>query len=203
MRLLKAGLVTVLLSLSLAAPVQAGQFDDGSAAYNRGDYATALRLWRPLAEQGNASAQADLGVMYAKGRGVPQDYAAAATWYRKAANQGYAGAETNLGTMYEHGQGVTLDYTEAEKWYRMAADQGDALAKFHLGGMYAYDSGVPHDYVQAYMWLQLAIGGFPAAEAENGARAVKSRDGLAAKMTPSQIEKAQALAAAWRPTTGQ
>ncbi len=58
------------------------------AAYQRGDYATALREWRPLAEQGNTEAQYGLGVMYDKGRGVPRDHAEALQWYRKAAEQG-------------------------------------------------------------------------------------------------------------------
>jgi len=60
-------------------------FEDGVAATLKGDYATAMRLWRPLADQGVASAQYNLGVMYANGQGVPQDYAAAVSWYRKAA----------------------------------------------------------------------------------------------------------------------
>ncbi|MDA0221360.1 MAG: tetratricopeptide repeat protein, partial [Proteobacteria bacterium] len=63
-------------------------YQDGVDAYNRGDYATALHEWRPLAEQGNAYAQSILGVMYYEGTGVPQDYAEAVRWYRLAADQG-------------------------------------------------------------------------------------------------------------------
>ncbi len=66
-------------TLGLTAPAWAG-FDEGVAAYNRGDYATTLREWRPLAEQGNAKAQFFLGIMYDKGKGVPQDYAEAVGW---------------------------------------------------------------------------------------------------------------------------
>ncbi len=97
-------------TLGLTAPAWAG-WDEGVAAYNRGDYATALREWRPLAKQGDAGAQIFLGFMYRKGRGVPQDYAEAVKWYRKAAEQGHARAQSNLGFMYEHGLGVTQDYT--------------------------------------------------------------------------------------------
>jgi TPR repeat protein len=79
---------------------------------------------RTRAEQGDAAAQFNLGVMYAKGQGVAQDYAEAATWYRKAAEQGYAPAQCKLGTMYSQGHGVTQDYAEAMKWYRKAAEQG-------------------------------------------------------------------------------
>ncbi len=76
-------------TLGLTAPAWAG-FDEGIAAYDRGDYASAIREWRPLAEQGVAKAQFKLGLMYDNGRGVPQDYAEAVKWYRKAAEQGYA-----------------------------------------------------------------------------------------------------------------
>ena len=91
------------------------------AAYYRGDYATALREWRPLAEQGNAEAQFNLGVMYSNGYGVPQDDAEAARWYRKAAEQGVAEAQFLLGFMYRDGHGVPQDYAQAHKWYNLAA----------------------------------------------------------------------------------
>ncbi len=76
----------ILLSL-LATPAWAGLVE-GVAAYNRRDYATALREYRPLVNQGHAIAQSYLGFMYDNGQGVPQDYAEAAKWYRKAAEQG-------------------------------------------------------------------------------------------------------------------
>ena len=60
----------------------------GDAAYSKGDYATALRLYRQLADQGNVSAQYVIGTMYFDGRGVPQVYATAALWFRKAAERG-------------------------------------------------------------------------------------------------------------------
>jgi uncharacterized protein len=73
-RIAKAAFVAVVLSVSISAPVAAGPFEDGVAAYSRGDYATALRLWRPLADQGVADAQFNLGLMYEDSEGVPQDY---------------------------------------------------------------------------------------------------------------------------------
>ena len=91
------------------------------AAYQRGDYATAFREFRPLAERGNAIAQFNLGFMYYNGEGVPQDYAKALQWYRKAAEQGHAEAQNNLGFMYEDGQGVPQDYAHAHMWYNLAA----------------------------------------------------------------------------------
>ena len=73
-------------TLGLTAPAWAG-WDEGVAAFNRGDYATALREWRPLAEQGHADAQNNLGFMYDDGEGVPQDYVQALMWYNLAASK--------------------------------------------------------------------------------------------------------------------
>ncbi len=125
-------ILVALLLLTLAAPAWAG-WDEGVAAYERGDYATAFREMKPLAEQGNASAQYNLGFMYGNGEGVTQDYAEAVRWYRRAAEQGHAGAQTSLGVMYDKGQGVPQDYAEAVKWYTKAAERGVALAQYNLG----------------------------------------------------------------------
>ncbi len=157
---------------------------------------TALREWRPLAEQGNAKAQYNLGVMYDNGQGVPQDYAKAVEWYRKAAEQGYADAQYNLGHMYDKGEGVTQDYAKAMGWYRKAAEQGDADAQHNLGVMYGNGQGVPQDYAQAHMWYNLAASKFPPGEDRD--KVVKNRDHVASKMTPAQ--KAQKLAREWMPS---
>ena len=89
---------------------------DATAAYNSGDYATALRLFRPLAEQGDAPARFYVGWMYANGRSVPKNDAEAARWYRLAADQGLAGAQYNLGLAYADGSGVPKNEPEAVKW---------------------------------------------------------------------------------------
>ena len=125
-RIVRSGFVTLGLLFALAAPVAAGPFEDGLAAIERGDYATAFRLWRPLAEQGEAKAQNNLGVMYDKGLGAAQDYAEAVKWYRRAAEQGFADAQYNLGVMYSKGQGVAQDYVQAHKWLNLAATKGDS-----------------------------------------------------------------------------
>jgi len=80
-------IVAATLLIAFMATARA-DFQDGFAAADRGDYATALREWRPLAEQGDASAQYNLGLMYDKGQGVPQDYVQAHLWYNLAAAQG-------------------------------------------------------------------------------------------------------------------
>ena len=131
-------------------------FNEGLAAYARGDYATALRAWQTFAEQGNAKAQVNLGVMYAQGEGVPQDYKTAAQWFRRAAEQGHAKAQVKLGWMYDEGQGVPQDYKAAAQWYRRAAEQGDADAQSNLGAMYGKGQGVPQDYKAAVQWYRRA-----------------------------------------------
>ena len=85
-----------------------------------------------LANQGDASAQYTLGVMYAYGIDVPENRIEAVKWFRLAADQGDASAQYNLGFAYANGIGVTQSYTEAVKWYRLAADQGYAEATNNL-----------------------------------------------------------------------
>ena len=103
------------------ARASAGTLDDAVNADARGDYAKALRLIRPAANDGDAAAQFYLGTMYVTGHGVQQDYSAAALWFRKAAEQGYVLAQTNLGVLYRDGRGVTRDETEAEARTRLGS----------------------------------------------------------------------------------
>jgi TPR repeat protein len=184
--------ITFVLSIiGLVVPAWA-DFQAGMDATTRGDYATALREWRPLAEQGDALAQYNLGVLYRKGRGVPQDDVQARQWYAKAAAQGQAKAQFNLGTLYFNGEGTPKDYQQALRWFRLAADQGEALAQTKIAIMYDEGQGVPQDIVQAYKWYSLAAtnGDKPAAELRNAS---------AKQMTPAQIAEAQKLAREWKP----
>jgi uncharacterized protein len=114
----------LLLTLLVGTPAFSADFQKGYAAYESGDYATALREWEPLAEQGDADAQNNLGVMYSNGKGVLQDYKTAVKWYRLAAEQGIASAQSNLGYMYDEGKGVLKDYVYAHMWYNIAAISG-------------------------------------------------------------------------------
>ncbi len=100
-------------ALTLAPAMGSAQdYNAGLAAYETGDYATALREWQPLAVQGDAGAQSGLGNMYRRGEGVPQDYTEAVVWYRKAAEQGDAMAQFILGLMYIRAEGVPQDIAE-------------------------------------------------------------------------------------------
>jgi TPR repeat protein len=150
------GTLIIGLLLTSGGNLSAGPLEDGIAAYQRGDFATALRLFQPLAEQGDASAQSNLGVMYEQGRGVAQNYREAMRWFRLAAMQGDASAQSNLGVMYFKGQGIAQDFREAMKWYRLGAGQGNAEAQFNLGVMYEQGRGVPQDLLRAHMWFNLA-----------------------------------------------
>jgi len=140
-------------------------YQDGLDAWQRSDYAMAVKELRQLAEQGDASAQYNLGLMYDNGTGVPQDYAEAARLYRLAADQGHTSAQYNLGLMYTKGTGVPQDYAEAAMLYRLAADQGDDWAQNNLGFMYDNGYGVPQDYDEAVKWYRLAADqGYAAAQ---------------------------------------
>ena len=119
----------LLMMAAVSPPAMAGDFDKGMTTYNRGDYAAALAEWRPLAEQGLAKAQHNLGLMYDKGWGVPEDDKEAVKWYRMAAEQGDASAQNNLGLMYAKGEGVPMDGAVAYMWFNIASTAGyqDAL----------------------------------------------------------------------------
>jgi len=156
MNLFKSVLAGLVLALCLFGTAVADPFDDGLAAYEREDYAAALALWRPLADQGDPSAQGAVGLLYEQGHGVQQDYVQAVAWYRKAADQGSAYAQHNLGIMYAYGLGVSQDYNQAVAWYRKAADQGEARSQTVLGVMYLDGRGVPQDYEQAFAWSRKA-----------------------------------------------
>jgi len=188
MRNLTATICLILALFMVSACEESDDFQKGVTAYRSGDYATALREWRPLAKQRNAFAQTLLGAMYAFGQGVPQDYKTAVKWYRLAAEQGFANAQFNLGVMYDEGKGVPQDDKTAVKWYRLAAEQGDADAQSNLGSMYGTGDGVLQDYVRAHMWYNIA------ATSGDSKNASKNRDIVAKRMNSNQIETAQRLA---------
>ena len=105
--------LTIALLLGSVGVSWAADFQKGLAAYKSGDYATALREWTPLAEQGQAPAQNNLGLMYTKGQGVPQDYKAAVRWYRLAADQGDAFAQHNLAAQVRKRTGRFTEHSDS------------------------------------------------------------------------------------------
>jgi TPR repeat protein len=123
--LIACACLTLTLLLFSAGEGWSADLGIGLDAARRGDFATALREWTPLAEQGHVIAQYNLGLMYRKGDGVPQDYATAVKWYTLAAEQGNAFAQSNLGLMYANGEGVPQDYVYAHMWWNIAASSGN------------------------------------------------------------------------------
>ena len=136
--------------------INSSGYQAGVAAYEDGDYATAIEKLQPFAEQGHAEAQYYFGLMYYYGRGVDEDDKVAVKWFRKAAEQGHAEAQDYLGSMYYLGQGVDEDEKEAAKWFHKAAEQGHTEAQFNLGYMYYYGRGVDEDDKVAVKWFHKA-----------------------------------------------
>jgi TPR repeat protein len=110
----------VSLWLGFVTPVAAG-YDEGAAAFIRGDYELAWQEWRALGERGHQSAQYNLGVLYSIGLGVDQNDIEASRWFRRAADRGLPAAQMRLGTAYLEGKGVTEDLKEAYFWFTLAA----------------------------------------------------------------------------------
>ena len=104
-------------------------FADGLTAANRGDFATALLRWRPLAETGDAAAQFNISLLYTNGQGVPQDFSHALWWSLPAAEQGYTPAQFKLGYMYAHGQGTVGSKVRALTWYILSSSEQTAEGK--------------------------------------------------------------------------
>jgi len=180
----------ILFSCTVSADTAAG-----SRAYNSslGDWDTRLvsglnaqqiELYRISAEQGDASAQFKMALMYDRGKGMPQDYSKAVKWLRKSAEQDFVKAQYNLGCMYDSGLGVSQDHAEATKWYRKAAERGFASAQKNLGAQYGLGQGVPQNDGEAFVWSSIA-----AISGDEGA--VNNRDFAASKLSSENLYAAQ------------
>jgi V8-like Glu-specific endopeptidase len=188
--MINAAFAFLILLLGLVGPVAAAELDDAVAAARGGDYATALRRLSPLAEQGDARAQFDVGFMHAYGWGVPRNPAEAIAWYRKAADQGLSPAQHFLGLAYVNGEGVRPDDAEASRWFARAAAQGFAQAQYMLGLMTLGGRGVAKDPVQGYALIVMGGQG----GVRSAARAVQK---LA--LTEAQRGEAQEIIGRWKP----
>ena len=148
MQTVKVQLISVVLVVvvSLLLPAQAGDLEDGIAAFEADEYDTARQLLMPLAKQGNAKAQYSIGWLYLHGHGVEKSNVEALDWFKKAASQGEERAMFKLGFMYYEGEGVQQDYQEAARRYRKLAEQGYADAQLALGMMHQEGEGVPQDF---------------------------------------------------------
>ena len=154
--MLRATLSIIVISL-LVILSGCSDYQDGMEAYERGDYAAALKKLRPLAKKGNLGAQFRLGWMYGHGEGVMQSDEEAVKWYRKAAQQDHVIAQFNLGARYAKGKGVVQSNEEAAKWYEKAMKQGPAGDQVILSVRYVNGAGFAQDYGKAFNCLSKAV----------------------------------------------
>ncbi|MGC7560008.1 tetratricopeptide repeat protein [Pasteurella sp. PK-2025] len=150
--------MTLLVSaMNVFAQLEADPvFEQGAEAYKRGDHTTAFKLWLSRAEQGDMSAQFNVGRMYDEGDGVEQNKQLALKWYQKSAEQHHPDAQYHLALMYSEGDGVAQDFKQAYKWYSQSALQGDARAVYNLGTLYANGEGVERNWERAKMYFKQA-----------------------------------------------
>ncbi|MGE4503286.1 MAG: trypsin-like peptidase domain-containing protein [Thiomicrospira sp.] len=154
------------------------------------DYKQAIYWYEKAANQGLVTAKLNLGIMYGNVNDV-KDYKKAAFWLEEAAKQDHSLAQYFIGHFYDIGQGVPQSYKAAAYWYEQAAEQGHTGAQYSLASLYENGHGVIQDYIQAHKWMNIA-------SANGHERAREARDQvIAPKMTPQQIQQAQALARAF------
>jgi len=125
-----------------------------------------------------------------------QDYAAAGLLLQIPAERGNSSAQAVLCYLHTYGRGVPQSYRIAAEWCHRSAEQGNAQGQYMLGLLYNSGHGVKESFVQAYKWLNLAAARASGPKKEFSYRI---RDSVAAKMSPDQVEKAQALTIEWRP----
>ena len=174
-------LILAAVVATAATAAFAGPFENGAAAFKRGDYAAAMQDWRGITT--DSTVQNDFGIMYKDGKGVPRDYATAVQWFSRSAAAGNSLGQNNLGGMYRDGLGVPRDYSRAITFFRAAAQQGNAGGQVNLGLMLMQGQGTRADMVQAYMWFDLA-------SQQGVAQAVSYRNQVRARMSSSDVAMA-------------
>ena len=117
--------VVIIMGLLATNGCQTGEYERGLDAAKKGDFDTAVQIWTPLATNGDARAQYDLGGVYYQ---VFNDFTTAAKWLEMAAEQGHVRAQNNLGNLYKSGKGVKKDLAVALKWFLRASERGHATA---------------------------------------------------------------------------
>lgn len=214
--------------LVCTVPASGADSAQGIQAFQHKDYAAAFREWKPAADQGQPEAQYNLGILYLRGLGVQKDAQEAFRLFHAAADRGLVDAQFQVGLMREKGTGVQQNYGEAQHWYALSAARGDSEAETALAGLYEQGYGVQKDLALAVYWYSRAAEqGHVSAQARLGAcyagkssghslekayfwltlaakedpDAAKLRSQIASKLTPEQISRAEASAAAWKPAS--
>ncbi len=175
--------IAVLLATALWTLAPSGaraDFKTGWEAYEKADFATALKEWTAAAEGGDSLAQYNIGVLYDEGKGVERSHTEAVGWWLKAAKNGLAAAQGlarsqyTLGKMYIYGLGVPKHEKKAAEWITKAAMQGDARAQYNLGKFFRDGTGVQADAVTSVSWfLRAAERGHVKAQSKMGTRYAK------------------------------
>jgi len=169
MRLIFAVVLAMALTSATALPSVAQDDNDAadaaSTAFNNGDYAGALKIWQPKADQGDPDAMTNIGVLYQYGLGIPRSMKKAAGLYEKAAQLGFVMAQYDLANLYYDGNGVDRDRKQAARWYTAAAQGGHAKSQYYLAQMYEDGEGVDENQATALQWYQKAADqGLPEAQ---------------------------------------
>ncbi len=166
-----------LMVTGFSAPSAAVDFRDGIRAYRLSDYATALAVLRPLADQGDPESQNLLGWIYSSdGKGWTKDMQQAIKWFQMAAEQGYGKAQFNLGRIFMTGKEIRRNFRQAAHWFLKAAEKGSQGAQYYLARFYEVGIGVPKDEEKAAnLWNNLAEHGWAIAQYETGKNYRKGR----------------------------
>jgi TPR repeat protein len=165
----------VIFSFLTVAPVFADDMKDGIMAFHQKDYKTALKKWKPLAQEGNLTAQNNLGVIFNRGLGVKRNPEEAVKWFNMAAMNGEANAQYHLGKMHYEGKGIPRNDKEAMKWLMMSSKKGNGKADFQIGLMVEAGHGAKQDNKEATKWYtKSAEKGYAKAQRILG---LKHRDG--------------------------
>ena len=136
----------------IAAPLSAQSVKAGIEAWQHADYAAAVAIWRPLAENGDPDAAFNLGLAYRLGRGVPLNLGSAQSWFLRAAQTGHVDAQTTLGLLlFQNG-----DQAAGLKWLKAAAVQGEPRALLVYGTALYNGDGVTQDRVLGYAYVSRA-----------------------------------------------
>ena len=145
-------LVVTILLLAAGAPLSAQSVKAGIEAWQKADYASAVAIWRPLAEKGDADAAFNLGQAYRLGRGVPVSLSAAQTWFERAARAGHLDAQTTLGLLlFQNG-----NQTAGLRWLKGAADKGEPRSMLVYGTALFNGDGITQDPVLGYAYVSRA-----------------------------------------------
>lgn len=200
-RSLALALLLCLLCLKAFAGVAHAQADDnanfqaGVSALQANDMPRAYQAFLKAAEEGHASSQFNVAVMFERGIGVGKDESKALAWYEKAASQGNADAQFNLGVLYENGRGTKVDFEKANEWYRKASAQGDALAIGNLGMLYLRGQGVKENKVAGVALLLVSATKDPSPE-NHAKKNIASTRGLTSAMVVAAQTLSQKLSSA-------